>query len=111
MATENAAGGPYRRIAADTAWDILRRRDTLVLDVRDANSFAAGHIDSAVHVTRNNLDPIILRTPKATPVLIYCYHGNASRTYAQMFADFGFREVYSVDGGYDGWRAAQASRT
>jgi hypothetical protein len=33
--------------------------------------------------------------------MIYCYHGNASQVYASMFSDFNFREVYSVDGGYE----------
>ena len=33
-------------------------------------------------------------------MLIYCYKGNASKTYAQMFCDFRFRNVFSVDGGY-----------
>ena len=37
---------------------------------------------------------------KDVPILIYCYHGNASQTYAQAFVDFRFSEVYSIDGGY-----------
>jgi len=40
-------------------------------------------------------------------VLLYCYHGNASQTYGQMFADFGFAEVYSLDGGFAAWQRAQ----
>ena len=42
-------------------------------------------------------------TPKDAPVLIYCYHGNASQEFAQIFSDFRFREVYSLDGGYEAW--------
>jgi len=38
--------------------------------------------------------------PKDCPVVIYCYHGNASKTYAQMFVDFRYTRVFSVDGGY-----------
>ena len=40
------------------------------------------------------------RLAKEAPLLIYCYHGNASKTYAQMFADFHFTRVFSIDGGY-----------
>ncbi len=46
-------------------------------------------------------------TPKDRPVLIYCYHGNASQVRAQTFADFRFKKVYSLDGGYESWRKAQ----
>jgi rhodanese-related sulfurtransferase len=39
--------------------------------------------------------------------LIYCYHGNASQNWAQMFADFGFTDVCDLIGGH----AAVAPRT
>jgi rhodanese-related sulfurtransferase len=102
------SGPAYLRIGVDSARSLLARGGVLLLDVRDPQSFAAEHIDSAVHVTGATLDRFILQTPKDTPVLIYCYHGNASRSYAQIFIDFGFREVYSLDEGYEGWRTAQA---
>lgn len=109
MEAEALADRTYLRIDVDRARDLLAHRKMLVLDVRDPKSYAAAHIDSAMHVTSANLDPLILRTPRNTPILIYCYHGNASRSYAQIFSDFGFREIYSLDGGYEAWRSAQAS--
>jgi hemoglobin len=96
----------FHRIDIAAARQLLARGDVLLLDVRDARSYEAAHIESARHVSRETLDPLLLRAPKDKPVLIYCYHGNASQTYAQMFADFGFREAYSLDGGYEGWRVA-----
>ena len=98
----------FERIGLDRARELIANGNTLLLDVRDARSFAAAHIASALHITRDNLDRVILGTPRHTPVLIYCYHGNASQSYAQMFGDFGFREVYSMDGGYEAWRQATA---
>ena len=80
-----------------------RRNDVLVLDVRDAKSFGKAHIDGALHVSTANLSTVIDGTAKNRPILIYCYHGNASREYARIFADFGFSEVYSLDGGYEAW--------
>lgn len=47
--------------------------------------------------------------PKDAPVVIYCYHGNASKTYAQMFTGFRYSQVFSVDGGYEPLAAALAS--
>jgi thiosulfate/3-mercaptopyruvate sulfurtransferase len=51
-----------------------------------------------------NISGVINGTAKDRPVLIYCYHGHASREYAQVFTDFGFSDVYSLDGGYEAWR-------
>ena len=94
----------FTRINASRTRELLTRPKLLLLDARDAKSFAAAHIPTAVLITRDNLDGLLLRSDKRTPVLVYCYHGRSSQTYAQMFADFGFAEVYSLDGGYEGWR-------
>ena len=71
-----------------------------VFDVRDLVSYKQGHVDGAAHLTEQRLALWLPRLPKDTPLLIYCYHGNASQTYAQMFSDFRFTRVFSVDGGY-----------
>lgn len=94
---------PFRRIGLDEARPLLRRDDVAVFDVRDAASFARGSIEGARRISMANLSAVIGAMPKAAPVLIYCYRGNASQDYAQIFSDFGFSEVYSLDGGYEVW--------
>jgi thiosulfate/3-mercaptopyruvate sulfurtransferase len=98
---------PYRCIDAHEAADIIRRDGVLTFDVRDGASFEKGHVADAQHLTQANISPIIAGVPKSTAILIYCYHGHASREYAQTFSDFGFAEVYSLDGGYEAWVHAQ----
>lgn len=77
-----------------------------VLDTRDTNSYRQAHVDEAMHLSDANLGPLVTRLPKDAPILIYCYHGNASKTRAETFADFHFTRVYSVDGGYGPLRNA-----
>ena len=96
---------PFRRIGVDEAVAIVGTGKALLLDVRDANSFAAGHVAGARNMAFGNLGDIIGTTPKTQPVVIYCYHGNASQEYAQALSDFGFSDVTSVDGGYEAWAA------
>jgi rhodanese-related sulfurtransferase len=93
----------FRRIGVDEAQAVVRRNDVLVLDARDAESFRKAHIKGAQRVSTANLSTVIDETTRKRPILIYCYHGNASREYARIFADFGFSEVYSLDGGYEAW--------
>ncbi|ANQ85442.1 ankyrin repeat domain-containing protein [Azoarcus olearius] len=110
----------HRISAADAADMLLRHRDGVlpalaVFDVRDAARYAAAHIEGAEPLTEAGFLTVARRLPKTVPVLVYCYHGNASQTYAQMFADFRFPEVYSVDGGYEVFAAelakAEAARS
>lgn len=80
-----------------------------VFDVRDMASYQRGHLDAAAHLSEDRLLPWMRRLAKDAPVMIYCYHGNASKTYAQMFVDFRYSRVFSVDGGYEALAAAQAA--
>ena len=95
---------PFKCIGIREAKELLDRPETLVLDVRDAKAFRRGRIDGAQRVSISELSVILNGTARDTPVLIYCYRGHASREYAQAFSDFGFTEVYSLDGGFEAWR-------
>ncbi len=94
---------PFQRIDVQRAENLLSRGDLVVFDARDVGSFEKSHVTGAQHVSSHNLSALIGATARTRPILIYCYHGNASREYAQTFSDFGFSEVYSLDGGYEAW--------
>ncbi len=98
----------WRRINVKEAKLLLQRPNLKIFDMRDPQSFAQGHIEGAQYLSNNNLGQVILTTPRQDPVLIYCYHGNASQTGAKVFTDFGFKEVYDLVGGYEGWCTGQA---
>ncbi|WP_313026418.1 ankyrin repeat domain-containing protein [Pseudomonas lopnurensis] len=92
---------PYQCLCAADAAALIRSEPALTLfDVRDAHSYRQEHLEGAMHLSEDRVAAWLGRLPKDAPVLIYCYHGNASRTFAQMFSDFHFARVYSADGGY-----------
>jgi thiosulfate/3-mercaptopyruvate sulfurtransferase len=95
----------WRRIRVSEARLLLQRDDLTVFDMRDEASFVQGHIDGARYLSNADLEEAIMKTPRDKPILLYCYHGNASQTGAKIFTDFGFREVYDLIGGYESWRA------
>ena len=72
----------------------------LLLDARDAHHHANGHLEGSVRLDGRNHEMLLLRQPKTRPVLIYCYHGNASQSYASMFRDYGFATVADIAGGW-----------
>ncbi len=102
-----AAG--FHRIDVATARDIMSRGDALVLDVRDPDSYRLGHIEGSELATKENFQGFLTKAPKEKPLIICCYHGNSSQAYAKHFADHGFVDVYSLDGGYEAWAHAEST--
>ena len=101
----------FQRLHAHEILDFLQRHPAVtLLDARDAQRFEDGHLAGAALLDGRNHERILLSAPKDRPVLIYCYHGNSSQTYAQMFADFGFKSVYDLVGGYEAWERFLAER-
>lgn len=106
MSTEPSS---YRCLSAAEAAALLRSEpDAVVFDVRDAASFRQGHVAGAAHLDFERFPAWRRKLAPLTPVVIYCYRGNASRDFVQLFADFRFDRVHSVDGGYDALAAALA---
>jgi rhodanese-related sulfurtransferase len=96
---------PFQRLTAQDvpAW-LAAHPQALLLDARDAQHHAQGHLEGCLRLDGRNHERLLMRETKSRPVFIYCYHGNASRSYAQMFVDFGFHEVADLIGG---WEACQ----
>jgi rhodanese-related sulfurtransferase len=97
----------FRGIDVAAARDIMSRGEALVLDVRDADSYRRGHIEGSELATKENFSGYLSDTPKEKPIIVCCYHGVSSQAYAKLFAERGFSAVFSLDGGYEAWAAAE----
>jgi thiosulfate sulfurtransferase len=94
----------YQCISVSEAVKIMQSNTAALLDIRDPNSFQAGHIADAIHLSNENVDEVVNSLEKEKPVIIYCYHGNSSKGAADYFYKLGFKNSYSVDGGYEVWK-------
>ncbi len=92
-----------QRICADQIQNFATLPGGILIDLRSKADYETGHIDRALHADGSTLEKLIVQLPKNTPLLFYCYHGQASLIQGKMFLDFGFMEVYSLNGGYHGW--------
>jgi molybdopterin/thiamine biosynthesis adenylyltransferase/rhodanese-related sulfurtransferase len=78
-----------------------------IIDVRETEEFAAGHLPSARHVPRGHLES---RIENAVPdrsqrVILYCASGNRSALAARTLLDeLGYESVESMTGGYTLWK-------
>lgn len=98
----------FTRISIQQA-DQLIQAKAAVVDVRDPQSFQAGHIEGALLLDNNTLGDFIQNTAKDAAVVVYCYHGNSSQQAGQYLAEQGFEQVYSMDGGFEAWKSSYPS--
>jgi len=75
-------------------------RPYVVFDVRDPHSFGHGHLPGAISLDEHGAGAWIANAPRTQPVFIYCRFGLSSQTFAKRFADAGFSEVHSIEGGF-----------
>ena len=93
----------YAHIDVDSARKKLEGEAAVFVDIRDDESRRNGHIAQSVHLTQQTVDAFLQGADPTQPVIVYCYHGNMSRSAAQFLVERGFSEVYSMDGGYEAW--------
>ena len=100
----------FKRIPPEQA-HTLRDQGAVVVDIRDPQAFAAGHITGAKHLDNHSLADFIRNADLDAPTLVVCYHGNSSQSAAAYLVGQGFSDVYSVDGGFELWRATYPAET
>ncbi|MFW1677459.1 thiosulfate sulfurtransferase GlpE [Pontibacter sp. JAM-7] len=96
----------YKCIDSQQAAEMVNQ-GAAVADIRDAASYASGHITGAYNLSNDNLQDFLQQADPDQPLLVCCYHGISSQPAAQFLADKGFDEVYSINGGFEGWRVEQ----
>lgn len=94
----------FKCISVSEARELIEARAAQIVDIRDARSYQAGHIDGAERIDNSNIEGYLARADVSRPLIVCCYHGNTSKGAAAYFASKGFIEAYSLDGGYEAWR-------
>jgi rhodanese-related sulfurtransferase len=101
-------GGGSREVSAQQAVQLINRRDAVVLDVRDAQEYALGHIANARHIPAGEVGKRIaeLDKVKQRPVIVACRTGARAAAACAQLRKNGFAEVVALKGGIVGWQQA-----
>ena len=87
----------------------IRDADVLI-DVRETEEFAAGHLPGAIHASRGMLEFKLAGNPALAArdlrVVLYCKTSGRAALAAVAMQDMGYLNVKSIAGGYDAWVAA-----
>jgi rhodanese-related sulfurtransferase len=83
-----------------------RAPDTSVLDVREPEEYAHGHVPGATNLPQAELATRLEEVPRDRPVFVICQGGMRSRRSAQFLRQMEIVQVANVQGGTEAWRTA-----
>ena len=90
--------------------DAAIRDANILLDVREPDEYAAGHIPGAINIPRGMLEFRMSAAPELTArdlqIMLYCKSGGRAALAAATLPDMGYLKVESLAGGFDSWAAA-----
>jgi len=103
------AKSTVREIPLDQAESAIRNAN-IVLDVRETEEFAAGHLPGAIHASRGLLEFKLSSSPdlssRGLSFVLYCKTSGRAALAAKVMHEMGYRNVISIAGGFDAWVAA-----
>ena len=85
---------------------LMKKSGVQLIDVRTSREFSNGFIAGAKNIDYNgdSFEKQIKKLDKNKPVLVYCAAGGRSENAAELLKEWGFKEVYDLIGGYNGWK-------
>lgn len=105
----SSAKSRIQEISLEEAEQAIRNADVLI-DVREADEYAGGHLPGAVHASRGLLEFKLGSSPALSArdlkVVLYCKTSGRAALAACSMLDMGYLDVKSIAGGFDAWVAA-----
>ena len=105
----NRGASGVANVTATEAVMLMSRSKPLILDVRDATEFAAGHIQGAKNIPLAELGSRIkeIEKFKDKPVLVHCQRGMRAKSACSILRAQQFSQLNNLQGGLDTWVEAK----
>lgn len=99
----------HNNTTAAGAVTLMNQENSLVLDVREPDEYAKGHIEGAVYMPFGKLKERIaeLEAHKNSPLIVTCQSGTRSGHACAILKQHGFTQVYNLAGGMMEWEEAK----
>ncbi len=78
------------------------QKPMLLIDIRNSEDYAAGHISGAVNVQDEMLSEYLTQLPEGRNIVLICYLGPHSIRAARRLSEEGY-DVSAVCGGMEAW--------
>jgi len=95
-------------VTTAAAVQLINREKAVLIDVCEADEFAAGHPGGAKNIPLNQLEDKLPSTVKnkAVPVILICQSGARSGRAVAVAKKLGYEKAQSISGGLAAWRSA-----
>ncbi len=102
---QSATGGS---LTADGAVQLINREKAVVVDVCEAEEFAAGHVGGAKNIPLNQLEDKLASVVKnkTLPLILVCQSGSRSNRAVAIAKKLGYEQAQSLAGGLGAWKTA-----
>jgi len=95
-----------RPVPVTEAVQLVNQKNAVFIDIRSDDLFKAGHIAQSRHLPMADFHGKHANLPKNKPLIVVCERGRTSLPAATALKKLGFTEVYSLEGGIQGWAKA-----
>ncbi|MEN9397464.1 MAG: hypothetical protein RLZ81_1994 [Pseudomonadota bacterium] len=95
-------------LTSAAAVQLINREKAVVIDVCEADEFAAGHVGGAKHIALNQLEerlPTVVKN-KTLPLILVCQSGARSGRAVAIAKKLGYEKAQSLAGGLGAWKSA-----
>ncbi|MEB0056111.1 MULTISPECIES: rhodanese-like domain-containing protein [unclassified Variovorax] len=101
-------GGAGGSLTAQGAVQLINRERAVVVDVREPDEYAAGHVTNSRNVPFDQLEAKLSNTVKnkSLPVLLMCATGARAGRALAIAKKLGYEQAQVVGGGLKGWKDA-----
>ena len=95
-------------VSVADAVKMINRKDALLIDVREPDEYASGHIPQARNLPAGQIKDRLkeIEKFKAKPVIVLCRNGQRSGTVATTLRTAGFAEAFKLRDGLTAWEQA-----
>ena len=107
----NDSKSRIKEVTVDETLDRLKGNpDAKLIDVREDNEWDAAHAAGAIHLGKGIIERDIEATvpDKSTELILYCGGGYRSALAADVLQNMGYRNVFSMAGGWKAWKDSGA---
>jgi rhodanese-related sulfurtransferase len=96
------SGGATPTIEHDDFARVVADKSRTIVDVREPNEYAAGHVPGAISMPLSSFSPSQL--PKGKPIVLICQAGGRSAKALRQALDAGCKDICHYAPGTGGWR-------
>ena len=94
----------YQDISAEDLKQMMSSdKNFIIVDVREKEEFAEGHITGAQLVPLSEFQSRVNELPKDKKIVLVCLSGSRSSQAAAYMAQLGYQQVYNLTGGMSAW--------